>query len=273
MPIETVDKVMLYMQRPANAPSRPLVEYIQGIVDQLICDFLGWQVGGGDTLQEFTEWYPPDFMRGVRDDLADLAPYDMVGDRAVQYGLGGMNSQVIELQQLPVRKIVTLWQNPSAWTVPNPPSFPDSTILIEGNDFFVDYSAPVAGGTKISWSGVVKALSGSWYIGPWTGRSVQVKYQAGFTADELRSGPWPAFYPRVRLASVISIAKFVKEAEAQATDPVTGSPGGAMTNFSLADFSVGFDAASQSSNLGWMTVLPVAAMKLLEPYMGMRPYG
>lgn len=274
MSIEILDKVMLYMGRKTNDPSQGLIEYLQPIGDQLICDFLGWQVGGGTELQEFTEWYPEAELGNLRDDLVDNAPWDIIGGRAVQYGMNALNSQIIQVKQLPMRKIVQLWQNPSAWNVVNPPSFPDNTKLTEGIDYIADYSAPVPGGTtKISWSGQIRALTGAWYVSPWTGRTVQVTYQAGFTADELRTAAnFPAFYPRVRLASCQTTMKLVKEAEAQQKSG-NGAPGGVVTNFSLADFSVGYDAESQRAITGLELVLPRSAMRLLEPYMGMKPFG
>lgn len=269
MSIETLDNVLLYCGKNRSSPDVPLFQYMQPIADQMISDFLGWQV----QQQEFTEWYPDRNLVRIRDELIDSAPYELIGGRAVQYGMLGLNAQTIQLRQLPVRDIVDLRENPSAWNVPNPPDFASVPPLQEGLDFLVDYREPDTTGTKISWTGEVYRLTGVWFISPWSGRTVQVTYTAGYTTAELTTGPWPAFAPAVRLASCMTIGKFVKEAQAQFGDSigsiVTGTSGGAHTSESLAGYSIGYDSESQKNNLGWHMALPIAAQKILEPFSRM----
>jgi hypothetical protein len=272
MSIETLANVLLYMGQSASSPIVPLVSLLQPIADQLLCDFVGFQIAQGT----FTEWYPDRHLSRLRDELVDSAPYEMIGGRAVQYGLMGLNSQVIQLKQLPVRSITSLRENPSAWNVVNPPSFPPPD-LVEGIDYIVDYAAPDSTGTKLSWTGDVYRLTGVWYVSPWAGRTVQVTYTAGFTATELTTGPWPAFYPRARLASMMTTAKLVREALAQAGDSVgttvTGTSGGAHTTESLAGHSISYHAEAALNNLGMELAMPRAAMRLLEPYVRMGWYS
>jgi hypothetical protein len=264
MSILTTADITNYTGKKQTDPDFALLTWLQPMVEQLVKDFVGYQIEQAT----FVEWYPDRVLSNVRDELVDGAPYEIVGGRAVQYGLLGLNAQTIQLRQLPVRSITAIHENPAAWQVANPPDFPNSTKLTEGLDYNVDWREP-QNADKISWTGHVYRLTGAWYMSPWAHRTIQVTYVAGFTANEMAS-PGMQHASRPKLAALVSLQKFFKEMKAQQDDGVTGASGGAYSSESIAGYSINYADALQ--NRGLQYDLPAAAKRILEPVMRMSAY-
>lgn len=89
------------------------------------------------------------------------------------------NPRIIQLRDLPVRSIVSIFEDATGYFGQEPNSFPANTQLVQGSDFFLKMDTD-----GLSWNGQVVRRA-FWF--PMTIGSVKITYVAGFTDGELET--------------------------------------------------------------------------------------
>lgn len=104
------------------------------------------------------------------------AHYEMerIGDRIVSFGSG---IPTLQLSELPVRSITSIYEDPGAYGGQASGAFGSSTLLTAGSDYYLDIDR-----AGICRSGIVRRMGGSWSNVP---RSIKVTYVAGYSTSEL----------------------------------------------------------------------------------------
>lgn len=182
--------------------------------------------------------------------------------RAVPIERFRSDNRLIQLRQLPVRTVQTMFEDPGAFdnAVGSVPVFAPGTQLFEGKDFMVDVfelGVPgVTGSLPVCISGFVFRRTG---VFSQVERSVQVTYTAGWTSAEIQLR-----YPQFKKAVRDTVVKFFNEYKFQRPNVLTGVGGGAVVAEAISGYSVSVDAESQRNNYGLITVLPPSVMRLLE---------
>ena len=89
------------------------------------------------------------------------------------------SARVIQLRDLPVRSIVSIFEDATGYFGQEPNSFGPNTQLVQGSDFFLKMDTD-----GLSWNGQVVRRA-FWF--PMTIGSVKITYVAGFTDNELQT--------------------------------------------------------------------------------------
>ena len=202
----------------------------------------------------YTKYHP---FRPKADPMDSLIEgWELQGNRAVAYGSGIGNNRVLQARQLPVRSVVSLYENIGAWDTAGG-SWPAASLLVEGNDFQIDYDP---GSSQMGWTGFIFRRSGSWSEAP---RSIKLTYVAGLTAAELdvTTGEFNEFAAAALLATI----KMFNEFKLHSGLASGGSGVGPVTSESLGPWSISYGDTSQL--YGMKRALPAECCDLLEDRM------
>ncbi len=222
-----------------------VVGTIQPWVEQAVERFLGWQV----QQQTFTnEYYPRRQDTRIMDGLIDVAPFDSSGGRLIQLLGDSRDGNVIAVDHVPLRSVTSLYFNPSGWLTSGTYQRDAGTQLFEGQDFQVDWDTD-----GISNSGIIYRTASSWYVAPFTQRTVQISYVAGYTAAEIQT-----LFPDILLAVCEAMMFEFKQAKLQQRE-------GISTNWQTGG---GGDARDRAA-LKQLYQLPANVMRRLEPFVRM----
>lgn len=246
MSIVSVTEYTNYLQAAngITVPASGLTALAQllGAIEKAVKKFLGFNVEQAT----YTEYYPEVGYSNIESDPL-VAGYDMsVGGVAYPYRLGDFSRSILQLRELPVRSITSIYENSAAWLTAGG-SWPAGTLV----DPAVYYLDIVQSG--YSWTGQIIRNVGTWTP---VRRAIQVTYVAGLTAGEIDSE-----FPQVKLAILVALAWAYTEAVRFSRAQLMGGP---MVNVGIEDFTVGFQAMQQQ--IGTVG-LPPAALKYLEPYV------
>ena len=190
----------------------------------------------------YTHYLPEDRRRGFKD--PELHYEDVKDDRAIAVA-GGTVAEAADLQlpELPVRSVASVYEDVSADGGQGVSDFPASTLLTAGVDYYLDYTT-----SGLSKSGHLVKCSSAWPAKP---RTVKVTYTAGYTHAELTDG----IAADIKLACLVTIQHYWAR---------RGADGGrTIKSESIGDYSVTF--AGNAS-----VALPTEAKRLLQPF---RSYG
>jgi hypothetical protein len=184
------------------------------------------------------------------------------GARPIRQGRGN-SRDCLRVCNLPLKSVVSIYEDPSAWLATNAGSrFPSTTLLVEGRDYQVDWDKEKDDGTKISPTGFIYRTGGIWSL---QARSVKITYVAGYSADELAATGHTVGNDEAmdfKSAVLISSAKLVKEAVAN------GLEGPMNTGMILAEaidgYNVTFAQPLKGVDVSLANDLPEAAKKILE---------
>lgn len=149
---------------------RSLIQMIMPLAEGAVRDYIKYD----PCYKLHTEYYPErDIFNG---DLGSDLYLDKIGDRAVVMAEGEL-SPVIQLAHLPVREMVSVYEDPGARGGQGSDDFASGTQLISGSDFQLDYLRD-----GYSQSGFLFRIGKGW---SGRRRSVKVIYYAGYTDAEL----------------------------------------------------------------------------------------
>lgn len=254
--IATADMIFTYMgtqTSSATSEDVALVNLLTPVATSMIKDEVGHEI----ELATFKEYHPDSMVAPVEDELVD--GYEVIGGRVVPRGPRGQKARaIIQLRNIPVREIVSVYEAPAAWDQ-YPPEWPGGTQLTEGQHFRVDYDNENNPGisstyTRLSWTGHLIRRVGIWSP---IGRCVKITYKAGFTDAEL-SGRHSVY----RLALIQTVAFWVKEARLLS---IAGGNSGILIGKTIDGYARTWAAPQQMLNsMGIQTSLPPGVLKMLE---------
>lgn len=236
MSLVTAAKLKTIIGRPnADDAETALIALIQDAAERAVKTYLGYEVEE----DSYTEYLPI-----AGNDLYESAL--IAGDDAlIQYN--GVNDKLF-LNQLPVRSIVSLYENQTAYGVAA--NFTAANLLTEGTHFYLH-----RGGTTISKSGMVVRIGSSW---PNTPMSVKVGYTAGYTANELAKTNIP-------YAVMLAFSAAWSEILAWQGSEI-GQGAGPIGNEKIGSWSADYSQQAIDQALGMMADLPMKVKMLLQPY-------
>jgi hypothetical protein len=233
-----------------TATNTALIAILQGQVERLIKNYVGYEV----EQNTWTEYQP--FYRSTFPIDPLVEGYEMWAGKAVPVQRFADDRRVVQLNQLPVRSIISIYENPMAWASGVPPQYPPDSFLDPTNwqpDFESFDTGTLLG---ISWTGFVYRVSGIWQN---VERSIQVTYTAGFTQGELSTT-----YSDFKLAALVAMQTWYNQVMANQLNPVTGAVGGAVVSEGLDGWSISYDASSAARNSGYLHTLPQTSLRILE---------
>jgi hypothetical protein len=224
------DEVLIYL---GLATTNPLVVLLQPMVEKLVRNFVGYHI----EFKEYIEYLPS---------VPAAAAYTPLIDQWERYS-GGQQS-LLQLKNLPVRSILSVHENSSAWNVPT--GTWGSNFLLSAGAYLLDLD-------EDGWcrTGHLLRQGGSWSLAP---RSVRVEYEAGYTALELQED-----YPEFRAAVLLGMAKAYNEALAYQQGDGAGV--GPIQAERIDTWSANYATASRVLELQYD--LPQGAKRILEPFV------
>ena len=198
-----------------------LVSMLQPLVEFDIKTYLGYD----PEQSTYTEYIPAGECYRYFD--TSLATFDIIGNNRI--GSWAIDHSKIQVRNVPLRSVISVYEDPGAFAGDAPGSFSSGTLLTEGTHFYVDWDEP-----GISRSGMLVKV-GAW---PMVARSVKVTYVGGYTADELNGkASYSVNASPIKFAILVQIAKEYSAA----LGSVTQGGAGAVTSISLDDYSVAYD--------------------------------
>jgi hypothetical protein len=195
-----------------------------------------------------TEYYPELPQNNIESDML-IAGYEArSSNRVYPYGSGDYSRTYLYLRHIPVRNIVSVNENPSAYDNSATPVFGVDTLLADG-DYYVDWKE-----AGYSYSGYLRRQIGTWTTYP---RTIEVVYDAGYTDAEMEDKA-PDIKQAVLDATIYNYIRNVARAQAVKT-------GGIAASVSIKDFSVSFDNSQLKAGSDEYD-LPADVMLRLTPY-------
>lgn len=242
--------------RPFPPALAPLITTVRNSAENLIKDFVGYNV----EFAQYTEYHPAKKLNQRFDGDETSQGFDLIGGTVLPRATFPTARRELVLFQLPVRSIVSIYDNPAAYNL-SPPSWPASSLL-PANAYFIDsdYVDEITG-YAMCMSGIIYRNVGSWGVFP---RTVKITYNAGFTADELATR-YTMFAEAVKQTCAYAFLSQVAHSKAV-------GQGGLMSAVSIEDFSVTFAKMSEGvigSLLGngvTCASIPATACQLLRDY-------
>lgn len=148
----------------------------------------------------------------------------------------------------------------------------DWETLTKGEHYAIEVDEDSSSdGGHVSRSGHLLRMGADW---PTARGSVEVTYQAGFTATEFSGDlSGEADYTDasdIKYAALQAIGRAYNQAKMHQYGQQTGRPGGLATAESIAGYSYSLDGATAQATMGLGLVLPVEVMQRLQKY---RRYG
>lgn len=240
-------EVLIYLGQAAaiSVQDEALLDLIQPLAEGAL---LSWMQGQQIEYQQFVEYLPIGQQQLERGNLADIQKINgrviYVENRRATECIALRNTPVI-LAGLEVREQV------GAYAGQEPSAFPDTTILQNGLDYYLDCSTP-----GVSTSGLLYR-NGTWPTEP---RCIQVTYFGGFTDAQMNLGPHAA----LRYAAILTIAGSFWEAKSWQQKR------GVVTSESTGKHSMSLDSSVATMVLGMSHSVPRKAMEMLWMF---RSYG
>lgn len=223
-----------------------LMSLIKPMAEDAMRQFVGFTITSGT----YTHLLPElptggDEVRGL----------DSVNDRVFVEYADGTNR--LYLPERPVRSVVNLYEDQSAYAGQGQNDFSAGTLLTQGTDYYVSWM-----NAGVSWSGLVLKIAGSWSSRM---QSIKVEYTAGLTANELSGatavrGPNGQGVGSLKMAALLSAAIAFKQ-----TQTVEGSNMGPIQSERLADYSVSYGKSAEQL-FGMKYDLPEQVKAILGPY-------
>jgi hypothetical protein len=245
-PIKTAEQVTEWL-RIAN-PTAQQTLVIEAVVAgqmSLFCQHLGYN----PVQQTFTEYQPRLTDLGVRDPLIEA--FEGVGNRNRLTPMWRYNNahRTLQLQNLPVRSVTSVYENPVAWDTPGG-DWPAETLL-DPTEYFFEQEKPGFGE-----SGLLIRNSGSWERSP---RCVKIVYVAGYTAQEITD-----LKPHLELAFYMACQIAYNAVQSHIKTGIAGGLG-VVTAESLDSWSVSYDPLTSAKLYGMMGAkLPGQVAKMLQ---------
>lgn len=224
--ITTDSEVLAYIQindKCLTPSMRGLVTRIRNKAENLVREYVGYEV----TEATYTELMPAKTLpiRSEGDNTA--SGFELMAGLVVPRTTFPTNRKELVLSQIPVRSIVSVYDNAAAYNVAEG-EWPASSLL-PTNAYYLDrdyVGEPV-------WSGILFRNVGSWATAP---RSIKIEYVAGLTAAELN--PATGRYTEFVHAVQVTCAKMLADIAARSNMARTGQ--GPTSSVSVEDFAASF---------------------------------
>lgn len=230
---------------------------ILGIAMPSAQDAINTFLGYNPVQDTYTEYYPEQSNAKVRSELIDA--WERSGtNKIVPVERYVAERRMLVLRRLPVRTIVSVYENPDAWLTPGG-SWPADTLLAEGDQWVLDVLT-----AGISWTGFLIRNVGPWSIQE---RCVKVTYTAGLTQQEI-ADTWPA----LRHAYMLTVQTNYNEMLMHIGGHAGGGGVGAIVQEHLADWGVQYDQATNALLYGMGKRMPAKAAQLLEQKVNLANY-
>jgi len=181
-----------------------------------------------------TEFYPQQplqtqVQRGVWEAMETRAYMRQVSEAA---------TNELQVQHLPIRSVTSLYRDYDGRSGTATGSFPASSLLTEGVDYWANYDCLDASLAKVCRDGILRSI-GLWPTLPGT---IKVTYVAGYTVKEFREGGTVSAVPvwETILALAIRKARRVLVTKKGAL----GVPAGMFTSENLGSYSYSLEGTS-----------------------------
>lgn len=248
MSICSEDEVLAYLEScgiPLSNSAVVAVEMLQPMYDKAIEKALGWKVNQ----QSFTEYHPETPMSGPFDRDDQISGYEMAGGLAQPRLRGARELRYLQLRNLPVRSITSVYDNGSAFLTGVEDGYWPSTTLLDRTAYQLDKHQ-----AGLSWTGLLARNYGVWGTIP---RTVKVTYVAGLTDAEIMDD-----YSPIKLASLITIANGVQQTIARSR---AAQVGGVVTSVGGEEFNVSLQT-TLGTNVAEV-IIPAAAANYLSDFV------
>ena len=266
MALTSTDEVLTFMGMPTASERRTVETALADLLTPIACNLVKEYVGYEIEFNTFVEYHPESSVSVAEDELVD--GWEVIGGRVVPRGPRGQRARaIIQLTNLPVRQIDSVYEAPNSWDN-YPPTWAAGTLLTEGQHYRVDYDNESFPGVDSTYTRMSKTGFLISRVGIWTpvSRSVKVTYKAGYTADELAT---TGRFSRFKLAAITAATFYIKEAKLNA---IRGGNTGLLTAKAIDGFSQTWAPPAAMSIYGLTYDLPPSARKLLERDVRMSKY-
>ena len=228
MSLATDNDVLAYVQvndRCLTASMRDLVKKVRIKAENLVKEYVGYNIEQAT----YVELLPSKTLSiRAEGDLTSVG-FDLVGGTVVPRSTFPSSRREIVLQQLPVRSIQAVYDNPSAYNTAGG-DWPVGSQL-PTNAYFIDRDYE----DEPCWSGILYRNTGSWGI---AARTIRIEYTAGLTAAELSTR-----YTEFNQAVLVTCAKMLADIAARSNMVRTGA--GPVSSVSIQDFAASFAGGNQ----------------------------
>lgn len=236
MSIVTRAEILAFLGKSDNATDNEdgVINAVRARVERSVKKYVGYEIEQASYIH-----FLPETNRATRND--GVAVYrDVIGTKVVAATIGGTKEGLsLHLPELPLRSVSEVREDPGAYGGQGSSDFPDSTILVAGEDYYIDL-----GVSGLSKSGVLRRIGPSWST---KARTIKVSYTAGYTATELQSG----IAADIGYAALLAIqAAFSKRGDTQGT----------IESEKLGDYAVKYAIDKPGR-------IPRASRSLLQPYV------
>jgi hypothetical protein len=256
--IGDTDAVLTYLgtdPQTASPADVALVAIMLPHVNRLCKRHVGYEI----EQQTWTEIYPDKAFFRAQDPLVDAWEASQSG-RITAFNRYSEDTRILLLRQLPVRSVQAVYEYLDAQTTA-PPTFPPSSLLVNGEDYWSDEYV-----SGLNETGILFRQSGGWSK---IERTIQVTYTAGWMPAELLPGAIAGHYTHaVCTACQLWFGQVVQ----QRRNMRTGGAGGAVVSEGVAGWTTAYDQASQNRLYGMMQRLPPAVCAILESQTRMSQY-
>lgn len=178
--------------------------------------------------------------------------------RALMQHFGGHESRKLLTKHVPIRSVTQIRQDRNAKGGQNANDFPAASILVAGDDYYVDFDV-----NGIAPTGIIHRIGCSWSFEL---RTIQITYVAGYTADEFMGLQLIDASPIKQ--AVLLTASFMFNQQVNWQKKGGAGFGGPLSHERLQDYSYtrapdGISAVVNGS------IPPEAALELLAPFQRM----
>lgn len=209
--------------------------------------------------RERTEYHPQQsfqsqISRGIWEVMEHRATLRQVSESA---------TNELQLQHLPVRgdPLVVVRRDYDGRSESRTGSFPASSQLTIGQDFWPNYDCLDASGVKVCRDGILRTI-GLW---PTTAGTVKVTYTAGYSSDELRGSDPQVNGVPIWEACISEAARRARRLLTMKKSGRLGHLAGLLTSEGLGSYNYSMDSAS--ANLLFGSDLMQDTIDKLEPYI------
>lgn len=202
-----------------NAAQVAFLDAIQPGVEQVCWTFLGYS----PEQATYTEFLPSVLSERPPLNYGIDVGWDVVGGTAVSRSRTDTVESGVQLSAVPVRSVVSVYENTGAWTTGEPDGYWPASTLLPASTYRLDMQSP-----GLCKSGRLVRVYGTWFSNP---RSIKVTYVAGYTQTEI-----DAQFAPLKLAVVMALNWWYARALRQSRSV----PANGMTPYqvSIRDFSV-----------------------------------
>jgi hypothetical protein len=203
-------------------------------------------------LTTYTEILPTGSVQRSDDEQVGV---EEIGGRVVSYSIVSRDQRIILCRQTPVRQVVSIYESflPEVFVASN---------ILDPTGYYLDIDEPAQalnGNLPLCRSGAVVRFYGVWGVIP---RSIQITYQAGYTAAELAGR-----YCEIKDAVILTVARCFRRYQALMDQAFGGAGIGPITSEGIADWRVSYSERVASMLVGQLTMLTPEVREMLEPFV------